>query len=323
MPKSRKLPGLVISLTMFGVVALAWVQRQAIYDWSRLHNYHPPAAAIQLATDTTMNAYARNIFLVQHPEVDNKSTFNDFCRETSEQTIVLGCYISRQGIYVLDVQEAKLAGIEQVTAAHEMLHAAYDRLGAKDRKIVDDMINQAYKTITDKRIKATVEQYKKAGADVTNELHSILGTEVRNLPPDLEAYYKKYFTNRAAIVDYSEKYEQIFTDNKNKVDKYDQELSQRKKQIEALQVELDALGNGLEAARNELERELAAKDYAAYNNGVPSYNTQVNIYNAKVKAAKQKIAEFNTILDQRNAIALEDQQLYKAIDSRYDSAATK
>jgi hypothetical protein len=36
--------------------------------------------------------------------------------------------------------------------------------------------------------------------EMVNELHSILGTQVAGLPPDLESYYARYFTDRTVIV---------------------------------------------------------------------------------------------------------------------------
>ena len=54
---------------------------------------------------------------------------------------MLGCYHSNQdGIFLYNVQDARLAGVQQVTAAHEMLHAAYDRLSTKDKNYVDGLL---------------------------------------------------------------------------------------------------------------------------------------------------------------------------------------
>lgn len=52
------------------------------------------------------------------------------------------------------------------------------------------MTAAAYEKLDNTRIKNVIGLYRKANANVSNELHSILGTEVRNLPSDLEAYYK-------------------------------------------------------------------------------------------------------------------------------------
>jgi hypothetical protein len=318
----RRFWSLLVTLLVFGFIVTVWLQRQAIYDYLRLRNYHPDSVVVQLATDTTMNAKARNIFYVQHPELDTKTNFNGHC-SNGEQTIVLGCYISRTGIYVLQVDDSRLAGIEQVTAAHEMLHAAYDRLGSKDKQNVDDLITQTYAKVTDQRIRDTIDQYKKAGADTTNELHSILGTEVHGLPPALETYYKRYFTDRTKIVSYSEQYEQAFTDSKTKVDEDDVQLKQMKIQIDSDQSALSTQSDDLASRRAKLDQERSSGDINSYNAGVAPYNTAVRAYNNLVIQTKNEIDVYNTLLDARNALAIQEQSLFQAIDSHLTTQQSK
>src|SRR5688500_6829178 len=99
----RRSTSLILSLAFVAVAWLAFLQRQAIYDWWRLRGYTPPARISALADQTTMNASTRRLFYVYHPELDDAATFNNHCREKSEQTIVLGCYVSNRGIYLFDV----------------------------------------------------------------------------------------------------------------------------------------------------------------------------------------------------------------------------
>ena len=66
---------------------------------------------------------------------------------------MLGCYILNKGIYVYDITDDRLAGVRQVTTAHEMLHAAYDRLSVKERAQVDAMTAAAYEKLDNIRIK--------------------------------------------------------------------------------------------------------------------------------------------------------------------------
>jgi hypothetical protein len=313
----KSILSLVILWLILGLAVFGWLKRQDIYDSLRLRNYNPPNNIAQLATDTTMNASARHIFFVNHPAIENSTTFTEKCGSQGEQTIVLGCYIPPQrGIHLYDVTDARLAGVEQVTAAHEMLHAAYDRLSSQDKKQIDAWIEAAYSQITDQRIRDTITAYKKDGADTSNELHSILGTEVRNLPPELENYYKRYFADRSKIVDYSDRYESVFTSRKVQVDAYDTQLASLKKQIDDNQVALSQQNKELADERSNLDQLLASKQFEAYNNGVASYNKKVQAYNALVTTTKSVVNQYNDILEQRNAIALEQRQLFQAIDSR-------
>ena len=184
---------------LLGLLVWALFNQQYLRDEVRLYHYQPPASITALANETTMTPAAQRIFYVNHPVLDDKADFVNACNTHQEQTIVLGCYHSDQaGIYVLSVTDSRLNGVEQVTAAHEMLHAAYDRLSSSDRANVDQMLQQFYDNgLTDSRVRSTIEAYKQTEPnDLVNEMHSIFGTEVANLPAGLETYYQRYFTNR-------------------------------------------------------------------------------------------------------------------------------
>jgi chromosome segregation ATPase len=302
--------------------ALLWLNRWNIYDSLRLRGYQPPQAITQLATDTTMNDHTRRLFYVYHPALEDKTAFVQSCK-LAEKTIVLGCYVPSQGIYLSNITDERLAGVIQVTAAHETLHAAYDRLSDSDKSKVDAMVTSAYSQVTDKRIRETMDAYRKSGADTTNELHSILGTEVRNLPPDLEAYYSRYFKDRKAIVAYSEKYEQAFDERQKAVDSYDQQLATIKGQIDGAEATLASQEATLKTERGRLDALLSAKQYEAYNAGVPGFNAQVAAYNTSVRKIRGLIDQYNDIVNKRNAVALEETELVKAIDSRPETISTQ
>ncbi len=310
----KKVVSLLTSLALIAAVVLVWWQHWAIYDWWRLRGYQPPAAIAQIAADTTMKPSTQHLFYVYHPDLEDKQTFSQNCK-SDEKTIILGCYVAFKGIYLSNIQDPRLSGILQVTAAHETLHAAYDRLSPSEKQRVNKLIDQAYAGLQDDRIKNTVEEYQKSGADVTNELHSILGTEVRNLPPELETYYGRYFSDRSKIVSYSENYEKAFTDRKNKVAEDDRELASIKQQIDSLEASLNAQQKVIDAKRAQLDAYLAAKDYKDYNAGVNDYNAQVASYNQNVNRIKSLISQYNSLLEERNALALEENQLINAIQN--------
>jgi hypothetical protein len=312
----RRFSAAIVTLALLLVPVVAVSQRQAIFDRIRLYNYQPPAAVSALADDTTMVPSMRQLFFVYHPALEDKTAFNNHCRD-NEQTIVLGCYVDGEGIYILNVNDSRLSGITQVTAAHETLHAAYARLGTAERKKVDAMTAAAYSSLTDKLVRDRIELYAHQGAVViSNELHSILGTEARNLPPNLEAYYKRYFADRLKIVGYAEQYAQAFTDRKNQIEAYDAQLTSLKQQIENLQASLARSANDLAAERARMEGLKSSNQIEAYNAAVPAYNRQVNNYNRDVSTLSDLIAQYNDIVPKRNEIATEEEDLAKAIDSR-------
>ena len=57
-----------------------------------------------------------------------------------------------------------------------------------------------------------------------NELHSILGTEIRKLTPALETHYAQFFINRLAVVAQSEAWESVFSDLKAKIQRTEKQI---------------------------------------------------------------------------------------------------
>lgn len=315
-PKRSYVSGL-LSLAFLAAGILALLQRQAIFDWARLRNYQPPAAIAKLATDTTMNDTARNIFYVYHPSLVDRTQFSSHCPNQTEKTIVLGCYNSQTGIYLFDVTDERLAGVEEVTAAHETLHAVYERMNSKEKARMSAVLESAFKTVKDKRLIDTIESYRKAGADVNNELHSILGTEVRDLPVDLEKHYSKYFNDRKKIVGYSERYEKAFSDRKAQADSYLEQMEAIERQLPPLKREIDRMEAELSRSYNALEQDRnSTRDAAAFNARVAEYNRQVAAYSSRVNTYNQLVERHNQILNLYNAVANEGNELIKALDSR-------
>lgn len=315
--KAGRAAGLASVFVLTAAAVCGYIFRQDIYDWNRLRNYTPPPTIVQLADDTAMVAESRRLFYVYHPLLADKSTFNTYCRD-SEQTIVLGCYIHNQGIYLFDITDERLAGVEQVTAAHEMLHAAYARLDDDERADIDAMLLAAFESLkSNTRLVETVELYRKRDPSVVpNELHSILATEIRTLPAGLEAYYKRYFTDRQKVVSFSEQYEQAFTERRNAVRAYDEQLADLKAQIDSLQASLNQTNQELNAQRNQMNSLRASGQTQAYNEQVPSYNAKVNQYNRDIDRLEALIVRYNDIVQKRNDIVAEEAELVEAIDSR-------
>src|SRR3989344_3309910 len=266
MNKNRKLGKLLFSLAVFGLLLFAWLNRLNIYDWYKLRGYQPPAQVEQLAVDTTMTSYAKHMFYINHPDIEDKAKFNQSCpNDTKEQTIVLGCYRGNEtGIFLYNVTDAQLAGVMQVTAAHETLHAIYERLDGKERDYVDGLLEDFYQhDLHNERLLKTIDAYKQSEPnDLVNEMHSIFGTEVVNLPQPLEDYYKQYFTDRSKIAAFAASYQQAFTSREDQIKLFDQQLNNLKTQIDAEQADLGQQEKTLEAQRVQLDQQLAAKQYS-------------------------------------------------------------
>jgi hypothetical protein len=242
----------------------------AVY-WPKLHEeiklrfYTAPANVILLANDTQMSTKGRRIFYLTQPQVNPRNA--DFCPNKSEKTIVLGCYApAKDRISIQEVEDPRLDGIMQVTAAHEMLHAVYHRLSYTERKRVDQELAIVFSKLTDQRVKDNIALYQQQDPKVVpNELHSILATEVEVLTPFLENYYQQYFTDRSAVVKYAQQSAKPFAELMNEADTIQARLRVLKTEIH----QLSAFNRG-----DRID--------SAYSQKVDEYNRLIERYNALV-----------------------------------------
>lgn len=315
MGKVKKTLNVFFSVTLLAVLVFVLFNRQRTLDWLSLLNYTPPDNIKLLADASTMSSIGRQVFYVHRPEVLNNDDFNKYCT-FSEETIVLGCYNGVK-IYLFDVSDPKLEGIEEVTAAHEMLHAQYDRLSTNEKKRINSLLESELTRLTDERIKRNIESYKKRDPSIVlNEAHSIFGTEVKTLSPELEDYYNKYFIDRKKIVSISESYEAVFTNIKEQVEKYDLDLQNLKTEIETRENDLEKRASELTRWSDTLEGLRNNGLVEEYNSQVYSYNSSVDKYRKDINVLKLKISEYNGIVTKRNELAMQQNNLYKSIDSK-------
>lgn len=304
----------------WGLMALIVFKQQSLIDWWRLRSYQAPSSIARLATDTTMTDNTRRVFYVNKPQLADKANFAKQCPGNGgEETIVLGCYRTGQhGIFLLDVTDERLSGVEQVTAAHEVLHAIYDRLGREERRRIDKHLLDFYENgLKDERIKTTIDGYKKTEPnELPNEMHSIFATELANLPAPLEEHYKKYFSNRKQIASLASKYQAEFTSRKQAREQYDEQLRVLKQQITNIEADLEARQALIDSRQAELLTLRNNGNVAAYNAGVPAYNALIDAYNRDVQVVRQLVAQYNEIVEKRNAIALEESQLADELDAK-------
>lgn len=305
-------------VVLVAAIAVVHFQGTAIVDWYRLRNYQPPAEVSQIAEETTMTEEARHLFYLNKPVIADKAVFAPACTTNKEQSIVLGCYHGRQnGIWIYNVTDKRLDGIVEVTSAHEMLHAAYDRLSNSEKADIDSQLEAYYNDdLTDERIKKTIDAYRKTEPnDLVNEMHSIFGTEVPNLPSGLEQYYQRYFLNRKAVTDTAARYQAEFTSRQNQVATYDARLSTMRTSINQQQTDIQTRQQALGQQRSNLDAQRSRGDTSGYNAAVPAYNAAVDQYNNDVTALRNLVAEYNELVAQRNSVALEENQLVDAINS--------
>lgn len=304
------------------VLAIAagwWVlnNQYVVRDWFTLRNYTPPEYVVQFADDTKMSDYGRRLFYVSKPELNEREEFNINC-PIPEKSLVLGCYTNGR-IFVFKVEDERLDGVEEITSAHEMLHAAYSRLSANERRGVDEILNRQLAIITDKRVIELVAQYQLDDpATVNNEMHSIFGTELSELLPELEEHYSQYFENRSQLVAISKSYEKVFIDISKQIENLEQEIAAIKTQIEKEESAIATLQESIQSEAGRLENLRESGDIPGYNSGVPAYNALVADYNFRVDAYKVLVTTHNKKVEQRNQLATAQNELVHSLDSKFE-----
>jgi hypothetical protein len=320
-------PKRIVSIIVTGAVAALPIigiwQRQQIFDWWRLRNYTPSAQVAELANSTTLTDDGRHLLYVYHTELQEREAFNESCK-FGEKSIVLGCYVSNQGIYIYNVTDERLAGIQEVTAAHEVLHAAYDRLSDSERERIDALTQKTFESLKNQRIKDSIKAYRERDPSVVpNELHSIIGTEVRDIPAELETYYSRYFQDRKAVVGFSEQYEQAFTERKARAAEILRQIESLKAQIEALNASLARTRAELDQEYNSLQAQRSTAEASSFNARVRAYNAKVQSYNAQVQQSYALIDQHNALVSEYNQVVVEEKELIQAIDSRPSTIDTQ
>lgn len=223
---------LVVTMVCFGAAWMLFVNRQYVVDQVSVWQYQPTSPIASLAERSGMSGQGKFYFYASRPTLETAETFNKECDRKEEKTAILGCY-NGQNIYIYNVTDSKLDGIREVTAAHEMLHSAYDRLNNTEKQTLSKLLAQEYQKLkTDKTFADRIAFYDRTEPDQRdNELHSIIGTEVSSISSELEQYYARYFVDRSKVVTLHAKYARVFEQLQNKSDNLANELTQLSDEI--------------------------------------------------------------------------------------------
>ncbi len=321
-PSQHKKRGVIYSLTSLavtlGLVALGYFYGRVALDMVLAAQYTPTSQLAAAEARIGFTVRGQQIFYATAPDIQDKNQFNTSCQSTERTAAILGCYYLDR-IYLYNITDAELDGTLEVTAAHEMLHAAYSRLNYFERTRIDKLVAAQYQLVKDQpEIKQLMEYYTTAepGAEA-DELHSIIGTTITDLSPELEHYYARYFTNRADVVALNAKYTAVF--------------GQLTEQAAALQAQIDAEGPALKADLDSYEADLTQLnlDIASFNAraAIPGGFGQSEFavaraalvqrtaaLNARQTALNARVDAYNLLIEQLNSIAVHVDKLNQSIN---------
>lgn len=292
----------LLAIVFFAIAGLLWLNQQFVLDQISVWQYKPTTQVAQLADRAGMSDKGRFFFYASQPIIDGTQKFNVECDRKEESTAILGCYTANR-IYVYDVTDVRLDGIREVTASHEMLHAAYQRLGNSERESVNRLVEAEYaKLLGDAQFKERMEFYARTEpGERDNELHSIIGTEVKDVSKELEEHYQQYFLDRSKVLTLYDKYSSVF-----------KKIDDRAKQIRE---ELDILGKRIEASS------------IAYNKNVATLNKDIENFNSRAQTgAFSSQSQFNSERSALSARVAElggDRESINADIKRYETLRTE
>ena len=310
------MPVLLVSFLAFAGLTNTFTP-QWIMDRVVVASFQPSPEISRLVDGSGMGERGEFYFFTGTPELNNSADFNRNCADViNEQSIVLGCYTGR--IFIFDVTDERIAGVRYVTAAHEMLHAAYDRLGILEKIRINNLLDQQLSQTTDQRILDLVAIYDELEpGHRLNELHSIFGSEVRDLSSELAEYYTRYFSNRDLSVAAAEKYEEVFIKMEQRATELEAQLSSLGQEIEELSAVYDRdfvqLNRDIDYFNNRTFYDEA--EFYAQRNTLLYRQAQLN---ARADSINAKIEQYNQYIEELQALGRDAEQLQNNINSQAD-----
>lgn len=309
---------LLTLLIAIAITAIGFFYGATITDWMKGFAYTPSSQVTATNNRIGFTARGQQIFYATFPSVEDKTQFNASCSSGERTVAILGCYVGDR-IYLYNIQNTELDGTLEVTAAHEMLHAAYQRLNYFERQQVDEMIKSEYEMIKDVPAISQIMQYYRTaepGAEL-DELHSIIGTTIRELPGPLEAYYGRYFTNRSAVVTLNEKYNAVFSSLTAEADelqkKIDAEGKQLQRDMAAYEVDLNQLNLDIQSF-NARANSGGFRTQSEFNTARSALEARVATLNARRTALNARADAYNNDIARLNALAVHVNKLNESIN---------
>lgn len=300
----------VTTAVMLGVYAL--VQSTPVQDWWKGLTYDEPAAVKAVRENLGLTGKGERIFLATRPEIEKAEDFNNNCESHHQDVALLGCYVNDK-MHIYEVQREDLKDSNKVTAAHELLHAVWARMGDGERAEVEQQLRVVQRQYRD-WVETELDLYKEE--EKMEELYTRVGTKLREIPEELEAHYQEYFTNRLKIVDFYENYQAPFN-----------ELKERNRQLKE---KIDKLNEELLAGKDEYDRQVQALNerIAEFNRcaaekGCIKSDQDFAVRRGNIQAGYLQLekmrGELNAKIDENNALILEYNQTQRDLGELSDA----
>lgn len=310
--------GFVVSGLLVVLSIWLFVNRQYVIDAVSVWTYSPSSDIEQLASAAGFTTRGRFTFYATRPEVESQADFNKSCPRRETSNPILGCYTTDSRIFIYNVTNEELDGIEQVTAAHETLHAIWARMDETERATLETQLKSAYAKLNDADLKQRMDYYQRTEpGEFTNELHSILGTEVSNLDPSLENYYNQYF-NRATVLAAHDKYSSIYSNLYNRANELSEKMTTLASSIQANQKAYEAKATAYSADVATFNQRASSGQFSSQSEFLAERSglvSRLNTLNTERDAINTDITTYNSYYGEYQSIASQIEMLNSSIDS--------
>lgn len=295
--------GLIVAASIWAVL-----NRQLVADQITVWSYQPSAEVQSISQRTAMTQVGQRTFYATRPTIDAKESFNEACPRQETSSPILGCYTGDDRIYIYNITNKQLDGIQEVTAVHEMLHAQWQRTSKADKDRIGKELKDAYAALNDAKLKERMDYYTRTEpGEFVNELHSILGTEVPNLGKTLEDYYNQFFS-RSDVLALHNTYSSVYTALYDQAD----ELSSK---MEELAKKINSETSAYTLASAQLSADISSFNIRASNGSF----TSTRAFNAERAGLVARSAE----LDQQRESINSDIDTYNSYYAQYKEIASQ
>ena len=300
---------IVFCLSYYRIISTSWIT-----DRIAAASYTPSADVAEIRDKIPLTDDAKTIFAASHPSLEDSTSFNEHCQSHNADVSILGCYTNSR-IYIYNVQSSELNGIRESNAAHELLHAVWDRLSIFEQHSIGQEVSNFYNQHPD-QIDDSIKLYSED--ELVDELHSRLGTEVSNLPDSLEKHYAKYFTDRNAIVAYYQAYSTPFKQISAEFQDLNTQIDEGKATIDSMREQYAARAEELDARIDEFNSCARTQDCftaSEFNTKRAELVTAQDELEQYFYELNAKIEAYNQLIDRYNANILHNESLERAINS--------
>lgn len=309
-----------IGIIVFGVlIAILGFEAFSFFggfDYIKASSFTPSGEMQGIIDELDLTDRGVRTFRAVRPNLASRTVFNEKCNSHDSEIYVLGCYVTGDDIiYLYNIEVPELNGVRESTAAHELLHAVYNRLPFWEKNDLNSKLRKVYDSLDEKSdIKTSMELY--SDEEFYDELHSRIGTEIKELPAELENHYAKIFNDQDKIVDFYNKYSGTFKALEKEMETLGSKIEEGKRYIDEETARLDALANELNKKIEDYNKRVAAgSNGSAIQTEGNNLQKEISELEDMYKKLNEYINEYNKMIDEYNSNVIQTNDILDSINS--------